>query len=383
MQEARCSCGMSGINCSDPSASAVLDRRDFLTQSLLTAVAGVLAGASIGCGQDLLTVASPVGPTTLGTALTFKLANFPVLANVGGIARVDGGTGTPLAIARTGASTFVAVSLVCTHQGTTVDIVSGGFKCPNHGATFGADGHWTGGQTTTNLVTYPVVYDSAAGTLQVGGSTATAVVATLSIQPPSTTLAAGQTVQLTATPADAHGATIPGLAVTWSSGNSSIASVASGLVTAVAAGSTTITATCQAVTAMASITVSTGQTAGGLAVDPALFPALATVGGIARVDNQQPGSTPIAVVRTGTNTWAAFSMVCPHQGTTINIVSGGFLCPNHGARFNTSGANIGGQTSGPLTTLPVTVQANGTLIVDGSSAPPPSGGGSDDGGSDG
>ncbi len=293
-----CSCGMNGPN---PGALPVLDRRDFLTQSLLATVAGILTSSSLGCGRDLLTGVGATASANLGTRVTVTLANFPALATVGGIARVDGGAGTPLAVARTAAGTFVAVSLVCTHQGTTVDIVNGGFKCPNHGATFGANGHWTGGQVTTNLVAYPVAYDPATGTLQIGG-----------------------------------GAT----------------------------------------------TVVTGQPSGGLIVNPALFPALAATGGVARVDTQQPGTTPIAVIRTGSNTWAAFSMVCPHQGTTINIVSGGFLCPNHGARFNTSGANIGGQSSGPLTTLPVTVRTDGMLVVGTGSKGVPSGGSSGGGGSD-
>lgn len=362
----------------DTDALTTLDRRDFLTKSFLTAVAGVLAGSVTACGQGLW-ADNPTAPTGLaGGGTTLQLANFPALANVGGIVRVDGGTGTPLAVARTGASTFVAVSMVCTHQGTTVNIVNGGFTCPNHGAMFAADGHWTGGQVTTNLVTYPVVYDQVTGTLQIGGTTVT--ITAVSIQPSSATLAVGQTIQMTASAVGTNGAPVAGQVVTWSSANSGVASVsATGLVTAVAPGTTTITGSCGGVTASASVTVTTGQPAGGLVVDPSLFPALSTVGGIARVDNQQPGTLPVAVVRTGTSTWAAFSMVCPHQGTTINIVSGGFLCPNHGAQFNTSGANVGGQTSGPLTSLQVTVQSTGTLLIGTAGVPtPPPGGGGDD-----
>lgn len=354
------------------------DRRDFLTQSLLTAVAGLLATGTVGCGLDLLSGTGPSLSGGLSSALTIKLADFPALAAVGGIARVDGGTGTPIAVAHTATSTYVAVSMICTHQGTTINITGNGFTCPNHGAMFAADGQWTGGQPTTSLVTYPVSYDATAGTLQIGGTTVPVV--TLTLQPASLTLAIKQTMQLTATPADAAGATVPGVQLSWSSANTTVATVTNGLVTAVAAGTTTITATCNGVTATATVTVSAAS-ATGLVINPTSFSALSVVGGIARVDNQQPGSTPIAVVRTGTNSWAAFSMICPHQGTTINIVSGGFLCPNHGARFNTSGANIGGQTSGPLTTLPVTVQPDGTLLIDSSSVPATgggSGGGSDD-----
>lgn len=64
------------------------------------------------------------------------------------------------------------------------------------------------------------------------------------------------------------------------------------------------------------------------------YPALNAVGGIARVSGS---ATPIAVVRSATATYDAFSLVCPHVGTTVNINGNGFLCPNHGAAFNASG----------------------------------------------
>lgn len=341
------------------------ERRDFLTASLFTAVTAALTtacGFGNGIGED-----GPTAPTTLSGALAVTLSQFPALANVGGIARVDGGKGTPIAVARTGASTFVACSMICTHQGTTVNITANGFLCPNHGAKFAADGTWIGGQTTTNLVTFPVTYDASAGTLSIGGTTAP--VSRLTVSPTTTALAIGQSVQLTATAFDASGNSLAGRPVTWTSSNTAAATVStSGLVAAVAAGTATITGTSGTATAACSVTVSSGVSSGGLVINPASFPALATIGGIARVDNQQPGTLPIAVVRTGTNTWAAFSMVCPHQGATINITATGFLCPSHGATFNAAGQNIGGQTSGPLTALTVTVQADGTLLIGGAPA---------------
>jgi Rieske Fe-S protein len=46
--------------------------------------------------------------------------------------------------------------------------VSGGFRCPNHGALFANDGNWTGGQRTRDLQSYPTTYNSGAGTLTIG-----------------------------------------------------------------------------------------------------------------------------------------------------------------------------------------------------------------------
>jgi Rieske Fe-S protein len=79
------------------------------------------------------------------------------------------------------------------------------------------------------------------------------------------------------------------------------------------------------------------------------YPALANVGGIARVDN---GGVPVAAVRTGADTFAAFSLICPHFGCTVGISNGSsFLCPCHGARFTSSGAWSGGQRTSNLTAL--------------------------------
>src|SRR6266542_5257440 len=81
-------------------------------------------------------------------------------------------------------------------------------------------------------------------------------VAAVDVAPPSATVPAGQTVQLTATPKDSSGNPLAGRAVTWASGSTSIATVnASGLVTGVAAGSATITATSEGKSGSAAITV--------------------------------------------------------------------------------------------------------------------------------
>jgi nitrite reductase/ring-hydroxylating ferredoxin subunit len=135
-----------------------LDRREFLGQSLLAAMAGVLAGCGIG------------GPTTATfTPLTVRLADYPSLATVGGIAVVDDGrsSGVPVAVTRTGDSAFVALSLVCPHRGSTVQSLGSSFMCPAHGAQFSSNGTWTGGQPTSSLGRYAVQYNASAGTLAI------------------------------------------------------------------------------------------------------------------------------------------------------------------------------------------------------------------------
>src|SRR5687768_5032678 len=87
--------------------------------------------------------------------------------------------------------------------------------------------------------------------------TATTVpVASVTLSPPTASVDVGQTVQLQAITRDADGVTLTGRAVAWSSSNAGIARVStSGLVTAVAAGSATITGTSEGQSGASTITV--------------------------------------------------------------------------------------------------------------------------------
>src|SRR5205807_1505175 len=81
-------------------------------------------------------------------------------------------------------------------------------------------------------------------------------VATVDVTPPSASVQAGQTVQLTATPKDANGAPLSGRTATWSSSNTAVATVSNGgLVSGVTPGSATITATSEGKSGTSSVTV--------------------------------------------------------------------------------------------------------------------------------
>jgi cytochrome b6-f complex iron-sulfur subunit len=80
-------------------------------------------------------------------------------------------------------------------------------------------------------------------------------------------------------------------------------------------------------------------------------PALAVVGQLAFV----PSNSGIAVKRTGPDTFVALSTRCTHEGTRVDIVNGStsFLCPNHGAQYDSNGAvTRQPQASGSATALP-------------------------------
>lgn len=137
---------------------ALTDRRGFIAQG--AAALAMLALAA--CGGDNATA-----PDTL-PATTITLADNPSLTAVGGVL-VTSINGSPVAVVHESASTFSAFSLICPHQGSTVQSVgASGFFCPGHGARFDLAGQWIGGQHTSNLRSYPTTFDAAAGTVTVG-----------------------------------------------------------------------------------------------------------------------------------------------------------------------------------------------------------------------
>src|SRR2546421_12622351 len=80
-------------------------------------------------------------------------------------------------------------------------------------------------------------------------------VASVTVTPSSASGQVGQTVQLTATPRDASGNPLSGRAVTWSSSDTTVATVTrTGFVTAKGAGTATITATSEGKSGTATIT---------------------------------------------------------------------------------------------------------------------------------
>jgi Rieske Fe-S protein len=96
-----------------------------------------------------------------------------------------------------------------------------------------------------------------------------------------------------------------------------------------------------------------------IGVTIASFPALAVVGGVAKV-NANP---PVALARTSTG-FAAYSLRCPHAGTTVTIGTNNALrCPNHGATFSNVGVWTGGQRSANLVARTVTANTAKTFVV--------------------
>jgi nitrite reductase/ring-hydroxylating ferredoxin subunit len=151
-----CACGAAQID--ESSLSSLIDRRRFVTMGALAAAAAALAACG-GLGSSITAPSS--------VSLSLQVSDYAALANVGGVALVSA-SGSPVAVVRTSATTFVALSRICPHQGGTIETASGGFFCPNHGAEFDLNGTWRGGQRTSSMRSYPTSYDAVAGTVTVG-----------------------------------------------------------------------------------------------------------------------------------------------------------------------------------------------------------------------
>jgi len=137
-----------------------LTRRHFYAHAG-RATCGVALGlllASCGGGSDSSPTAPSRGatlptvtgtPGTGGTTLTID-GNSP-LSPIGGAAMVQTSSGT-LLVAHAGATSFVAVTATCTHQGCTINgVTNDTYVCPCHGSTFDFNGRVLVGPATAPL----------------------------------------------------------------------------------------------------------------------------------------------------------------------------------------------------------------------------------------
>ena len=166
--------------------------------------------------------------------------------------------------------------------------------------------------------------------------------ATITITPGSIGLVAGKTQQLSASLADDAGNPLPASSVTWSTSNSSIATVSSsGLVTAVLAGSATITAAADGQTGRASVVVSAGavQT---IAINPA---SLSLVAGNTR-------QLVATLTDASGNTLTGQAVAWSSSNSTVAIVSSsGLVTASHSGNATITAAAGGANGTASLTVV--------------------------------
>ncbi len=166
-------------------------------------------------------------------------------------------------------------------------------------------------------------------------------VASVVVSPASATVPVGQTLQLTGTPEDANGNPLSGRTISWSSGSSAVAAVnGNGLVTGVAAGATTITATSEGTSGTAAVTVASVPVA-SVTVSPATV-------------SLQPGQTQqlTATPKDASGNALSGRMVTWASGNTaVATVSGSGLVSGVAAGSTTITATSEGKSGGASVTV--------------------------------
>jgi cytochrome b6-f complex iron-sulfur subunit len=141
-----------------------VNRRQFLARSAMAAAAAAVA---IGCGNGQIGPTAAVIPGASGGSSngnSIKVGNYAGLAKVGTLVQIN----SYQAVKRTGDTTFVCYSMVCTHQGCLTQLQSNAFFCPCHGAQFNSSGQVTRGPAPRALGQYATSYDPATDLLTIG-----------------------------------------------------------------------------------------------------------------------------------------------------------------------------------------------------------------------
>lgn len=118
-------------------------------------VVGCLAsGATLtGCAE-----------ATLDQPFTIVLADYPELAEVGGVAEIPSSVSDfdfPIFVYRGADDDYTAYSSECTHFGCEVEFrsVEEGYECPCHGSMFDVEGRVLNGPAKQDLVHFDVQWD--------------------------------------------------------------------------------------------------------------------------------------------------------------------------------------------------------------------------------
>jgi cytochrome b6-f complex iron-sulfur subunit len=137
-------------------------RRTFCSQAVTLAVVSGALGILEGCSSPTSPGNVPSLPSLNGTrvagGVTLTVDAASPLSNTGSAALVQTAIGDFL-VARTGQSTFVALTATCTHQTCTITgFGSGQYVCPCHGSTFDTSGRVLAGPAPASLRQYPTQF---------------------------------------------------------------------------------------------------------------------------------------------------------------------------------------------------------------------------------
>ncbi len=99
---------------------------------------------------------------------------------------------------------------------------------------------------------------------------------------------------------------------------------------------------------------------GRISVNLKAVPALAKVGGAAKIGSVK--GVPVAIARTGTSKYIAFNLLCPHQGVPVVRNESGWICNAHSSEFEADGDLVLGPATTGLARVPMKVSKNVATI---------------------
>ncbi|HEV8509924.1 MAG TPA: Ig-like domain-containing protein, partial [Gemmatimonadales bacterium] len=231
-------------------------------------VYGVIAIQSGGTLADTARVTVTSVPAPPGSVTNLAVASVTQSSVTLSFTEVSDGAGQP-------ASYDVRYAVGTISWGAAASVTQGSCATPLAGTAIGAARSCTvqGLQPNTvyefQLIAFRgtmnqnAVYGAVSNVAPATTTASTAAVATVTVNPATATLVIGGTRQLTATLRDAAGTVLTGRLISWMSDNPLVAAVNStGLVSGVAVGATTITATSEGKSDTAAVTVTAPESGG-------------------------------------------------------------------------------------------------------------------------
>lgn len=131
-----------------------MDRKEFFSKALIGGSLIFIAPSFLNsCSKSSDPAPAPDGNTSGETVVDLTSTDFNALKTVGGYAYSGN-----ILIIRSGTSSYIALSSICTHQGCTVTYNSSDDKiaCPCHGSLFSTGGSVLKGPASSSLKTYNV-----------------------------------------------------------------------------------------------------------------------------------------------------------------------------------------------------------------------------------
>ncbi|MGB7588723.1 MAG: Ig-like domain-containing protein, partial [Solirubrobacterales bacterium] len=253
---------VASVNVTPGSANVVAGQTVQLTANTLDSTGAALSGRVVTWVSNNTAIAT-VNASGLVTGVAAGSATLTATSE--GKSGTVAVTVTPVPVASVGVSPGpVSVTVGQTVQLTATPRDAGGNALTGRVVTWGSSNTGIATVNGSGLVTgvaagsatITATSEGKSGTAAITVTLTAAPVASVSVTPASASVTAGQTVQLTATPRDAGGNVLVGRVVTWGSSNTGLATVnGGGLVTGVAAGSATITATSEGQSGSSAISV--------------------------------------------------------------------------------------------------------------------------------